>query len=106
MIKEDQKELGKRWIEGFLWRNPILRTKRARNIDSVRVNNTTIPIIKSWFSRLAIPEIAAIKPKNRYNMDESGIMEGCGVNELVVGSSERRSIQKKTSWFARVNLFY
>ena len=25
-------------------------------------------------------------------MDESGIMEGCGVNRLVVGSSERRSI--------------
>ena len=28
-------------------------------------------------------------------MDESGIMEGCGANGLVVGSSERRSIQKK-----------
>ena len=28
-------------------------------------------------------------------MDESGIMKGCEVNGLVVGSSERRSIQKK-----------
>jgi hypothetical protein len=36
-----------------------------------------------------------IKPKNRWNIDESGIMEGIGVNGLVVGSSERRSIQKK-----------
>jgi hypothetical protein len=28
-------------------------------------------------------------------MDESGIMEGCGANGLVVASSARRSIQKK-----------
>jgi 4-hydroxybenzoate polyprenyltransferase len=95
VIKGDYKKLGKRWIEGFLRRNPILRTKRARNIDSARVNSATTTIIKSWFQRLVIPVIATIKPENRYNMDESGIMEGFGANGLVVGSSERRSIQKK-----------
>ena len=95
VIKENDKKLGKRWIDGFLRRNPILRTKRARNIDSVRVNGATTAIIKSWFQRLVIPAIATIKPENRYNMDESGIMEGCEANELVIGSSERRSIQKK-----------
>ena len=42
-------------MEGFLRRNPILRTKRARNIDSVRVNGATTAIIKSWFQRLFIP---------------------------------------------------
>jgi hypothetical protein len=94
-IKGDYKELGKRWMEGFLRRNPILRTKRARNIDSVRVNGAITAIIKSWFQRLAIPAIAAIKPENQYNIDESGIMEGYGANGLVVGSSKRRSIQKK-----------
>jgi hypothetical protein len=71
VIKGDHKELGKRWIEGFLRRNPVLRTKRARNIDSVRVNGATTAIIKSWFQRLVIPAIATIKPENRYNMDES-----------------------------------
>jgi Tc5 transposase DNA-binding domain len=95
VIKGDHKELGKRWMEGFLRRNPILRTKRARNIDSVRVNSATTAVIKSWFQRLVIPTIATIKPENRYNIDESGIMEGYGANGLVVGSSERRSIQKK-----------
>jgi hypothetical protein len=49
VIKGDHKELWKRWIEGFLRRNPIIRTKRARNIDSVRVNGATTAIIKSWF---------------------------------------------------------
>ena len=49
IIKGDHKKLGKRWIKGFLRRNPILRTKRARNIDSVRVNDAITAIIKSWF---------------------------------------------------------
>jgi 4-hydroxybenzoate polyprenyltransferase len=44
---------------------------------------------------LNIPALAAIKPENRWNMDESGIMEDYGANGLVVGSSERRAIQKK-----------
>ena len=48
-IKGDHQQLGKRWMEGFLRRNPILRTKRARNIDSVRVNSATTSTIKSWF---------------------------------------------------------
>jgi hypothetical protein len=108
-IKGDHRELGKRWIEGFLRHNPILRTKRARNIDSVRANSATTPIIKSWFQRLNIPVIASIRPENRYNMDESGIMEGCGANGLVVGSSERRSIQKKQpgsrAWTSLLNVF-
>ena len=79
-------------MEGFLRRNPILRTKRARNIDSARVNRATTTIIKSWFPRLNIPAIAPIKPEHRYNIDESGIIEGFGANSLVVGSSERQSI--------------
>jgi hypothetical protein len=38
--------LGKRWIAGFLRRNPILRTKKQFYIDSARVNSTTTEIIK------------------------------------------------------------
>jgi 4-hydroxybenzoate polyprenyltransferase len=94
-IKGDYKSLGKRWMQAFLRRNPILKTKRFRNIDSQRVNGATTSIIKSWFRLLAIPQIQAIKPEHRYNMDESGIMEGFGANGLVVGNAEKRSIQKK-----------
>ena len=46
-IKGDNQPLGKRWIQAFLKRNLILRTKRARTIDSKRINSATIPIIKS-----------------------------------------------------------
>jgi 4-hydroxybenzoate polyprenyltransferase len=94
-IKGDHKPLGKRWMHAFLNRNPILKTKRFRNIDSQRVNGATTSIIKDWFQRLLPPQIQAIKPECRFNMDESGIMEGFGANGLVVGSSERRGIQKK-----------
>ena len=82
-------------MEGFLRRNPVLKTKGFRNIDSQRINGATTTVIKSWFPLLSIPEIQAIKPEHRYNMDESGIMEGFGVNGLVVRSAGKRNIQKK-----------
>jgi 4-hydroxybenzoate polyprenyltransferase len=87
--------LGKRWMQGFLDRNPVLKTKKQFTVDSVRVNGATTEVIKSWFLKLEIPEIKAIKPENRWNMDEAGIMEGQGVNGLVVGHTERRFVQKK-----------
>ena len=94
VLKGDDKPLGKRWIQAFLKRNPIIKTKRFKSIDSQRVNGATGLIIKLWFQWLSLPQILVIKPKNRYNMDEAGIMEGFGVNGLVVRSSGKRSIQK------------
>jgi hypothetical protein len=91
----DTTPLGKRWMAGFLRRNPILRTKKQLCIDSIRVNGATTEIIKKWWPKLTIPAIKAIKPNNRWNMDEAGIMEGMGDNGLVVGSINRRFIQKK-----------
>jgi len=93
--RSDAIPLGKRWMAGFLRRNPILRTKKQLLIDSVRVNGATSNIIKLWFQKLELPAIKAIKPDNRWNMDEAGIMEGQGENGLVVGSVDRRLIQKK-----------
>lgn len=93
--RDNSLPLGKRWIAGFLRRNPVLKTQRQYRIDSVRVNNATIDIIRPWFRKLEIPAIKAIKPENRWNMDEAGIMEGQGDNGLVVASTGIRAIQKK-----------
>ena len=82
-------------MRGFLKRNPVLRTKKQLRIDSARINGATTDIITAWFHKLELPEVKAIKPSNRWNMDEAGIMEGQGVNGLVVGSVNRRFIQKK-----------
>ena len=86
-------------MEGFLRRNPILKTKKQYTIDSVRVNRATSEVIKKWFPKMALPCIKAIKPENRWNMDEARIMEGMGDNGLVVGNAHKRFIQKKTTWF-------
>jgi DDE superfamily endonuclease/Psq-like protein/Tc5 transposase-like DNA-binding protein len=91
----DALPLGKRWMAGFLRRNPILKTKKQFRIESVRVNGATTEVIKKWWPNLTIPAIQAIKPENRWNMDEAGIMEGMGDNGLVVGSVGKRFIQKK-----------
>jgi len=82
-------------MAGFIRRNPILKTKKQLRIDSVRVNGATSNIIRPWFQKLEVPSIKAIKPENRWNMDEASIMEGQGENGLVVGSVDRRVIQKK-----------
>jgi hypothetical protein len=91
----DGLSLGKRWMAGFLRRNPVLKTKKQFKIDSVRVNGATSDILKAWFQKLEIPAIKAIKPENRWNMDEAGIIKGQGENRLVVGSAQKRFIQKK-----------
>ena len=91
-----QPRIGKAWMTRFIRRNPILRTQRARRIDSVRVNGATGPIIQAWWAYLRVPFVTAILPANRYNMDEFGLMEGQGVNGLVVGSAHTRAIQQKT----------
>jgi len=94
-MRGDSTSLGKRWVCNFMNRNPILKTKRDYKVDSVRVNGATSDIIKAWFRKLDLPEVKAIKPSNRWNIDEAGIMEGQGVNGLVVGSKNRRFVQKK-----------
>ena len=76
----------------FLRRNPILKTKKQHRIDSIRVNDATIEIIKPWFQKLKVPAIKRIKPKNRWNMDEAGIMEEQEENGLVVRSAKKRFI--------------
>ena len=94
-VHGDVEPLGKNWVQSFIKRNPSVRVHKSRAIDSQRVNGATTNIIRPWFRHLAIPEIMAIKPTNRYNMDETGILEGRGSNGLVLGSSEARSIRKK-----------
>jgi hypothetical protein len=63
--KGDDSALGKRWLDGFLRRNPVIKTQRSKSIDSKRVNGATTDIIRLWFRRFEIPEVKAVKPENR-----------------------------------------
>jgi 4-hydroxybenzoate polyprenyltransferase len=82
-------------MAGFLRRNPVLKTKKQFRIDFVCVNGATSNILKAWFQKLKILAIKAIKPENRSNMNEAGIIKGQGENGLVVKSAQKRFIQKK-----------
>ncbi len=90
----EPEQLGKRWVNRFLRRYPAIRVMRKRAIDFRRINGATPDVIRSWFQKLAVPAVQAIKPVNRFNFDEAGIMEGHGSNGLVLGSTESEAIRK------------
>ena len=85
-VKGDSRIIGKRWINRFITRNPVLRTKQTYKIDFKRANGATIAVIQNWFCILTIPQLLGIPPERRYNMDEGGVMEGLGKNGLIVGA--------------------
>lgn len=87
--------LGKKWVSRFLRHHPQIKVIRKRAIDFRRINGAQPEVIRAWFQRLQIPAVKAIKPENRWDFDEAGIMEGRGSNGLVLGSAESASIRKK-----------
>ena len=97
----DRQPLGRHWITNFFNRYPSIKTLKGKRIENSRVKRVTTKSIKLLFERLNLPAIRDILPEHRYNMDETGIMEGFGINGLVVGSSEKsvayvRSPQTRT----------
>ncbi|KAK6215444.1 transposase [Colletotrichum tabaci] len=96
MMGSINQPLGKRWVNRFLRRNPSIGTRRSRAIDARRWKAHSSEVIEDFFHRLdSIPTIQGINPSNRWNMDETGIMEGKGANGLVLGSMASQHIQKK-----------
>jgi helix-turn-helix, Psq domain/Tc5 transposase DNA-binding domain len=87
--------LGKHWMEGFLARNPAVKTIRGKAMDNKRVNGATTENIQAFFQRLDHPKVKTILPQNRWNMDETGLMQGQRGNGLVVGMSSRKKILMK-----------
>jgi len=89
--------LGKHWCRRFLKRSPSISTQRPRRIHANRADRACEAVIRPWFNYLDVPGVKAILPKNRYNMDETGIANGIGDNGLVIGSKSRKLLQKKKS---------
>ncbi|RYO96180.1 hypothetical protein DL765_011661 [Monosporascus sp. GIB2] len=89
------KRLGKGWVARFLRRHPEIRTLKGRIIDYKRLNGASPASTNVLFDRFALPEVKAIKWRNRFNADEIGMMEGMGENALVLGKAFRRCISLK-----------
>jgi 4-hydroxybenzoate polyprenyltransferase len=82
----DHKNLGKKWTNHFVRRNPVIKSKLGRRTSWERVNEATPENIKHLFN--LYETVSWIPPRRRYNADEGGIMEGQGINGLVIGSSQ------------------
>src|SRR6266699_2266358 len=87
--------VGKHWLEGFLRRNPSVRTLQTRRMDAARVNGATTEVIQAWFPLLDLPAIKKVMQADRRNMDETGLMQGMGANGLVLGMAEKCKTFKK-----------
>ena len=94
-LRGDPLRVGKRWVAGFLARNPGIGTKKCKRVDAVRLNGATKEVIEEFFERLELPQVKQIKPENRYNKDEMGLMEGQGTNGKVLGDEEGLSVLRK-----------
>ena len=87
--------VGKHWLEGFLRRNPHVRTLRTQRIDVARANGATVEVIQAWFQHLDLPAIKKVMQADRWNMDETGLMQGMGANGLVLSRAEKTKTFKK-----------
>ena len=45
----DLKPLGRNWMEGFLKRNPSVKTMKGKSIESARLTNANVKIIQDFF---------------------------------------------------------
>ena len=94
-IRGNKTRVGKRWVTGFLARNGNISTQRSKRVDAVRLNGATKEAILDFFDKLDLPLIQKIKPENRYNKDEMGLIEGQGTNGKVLGDVEGPTVLRK-----------
>lgn len=83
--------IGRNWLQSFLRRYNDVKTLRGKKIDTERYNGASTELIKAFFMLLMMPAIRIIKQKNRYNADEIGMMEGIGMNGLVLGHKGKKA---------------
>ncbi|CAG5137170.1 uncharacterized protein ALTATR162_LOCUS46 [Alternaria atra] len=90
------KNLGKKWTSHFVKRHPAIKSKLGRRTSWERINEATPENIRHLFN--LYETVSWIPPQRRYNADEGGIMEGQGINGLVIGSSQEspNSVPVKT----------
>ena len=87
--------LGKHWVAHFLRRNPSVKTYQGKKIETKRMKGVTPDKIKEFFEVLGGPLLKHVRPHLRFNMDETGLMEGEGHNGRRIGATVDRSSKKK-----------
>ena len=97
-----EKKLGKNWITEFIRRNHSIKAVKGMHIKKARIEAITPDKIKEFFEILSQDPIIGVRPANRYNMDETGIMEGMRTAQKVIAPSSTKKVwikqQKRNTW--------
>lgn len=92
---EHHAPLGKQWLRAFFIRHPMLRSRKSRRVEAIRLRAANKKDIGTWFALLELPIVKGIKPDNRWNADEGGLMEGRSENALTIGYSDDSPLLQK-----------
>lgn len=89
--------IGKQWVPRFLRRHTELASIITRKIDAPRVKDTSQEALRKWFDELKrVVDEFGIKPKNIYNMDESGFAIGeIEATKRIINANIRQQFQAK-----------
>jgi hypothetical protein len=85
----ETRRVGKHWLKKFFHRHPDLKALQGIRVDSEHAKGVAPEYLRRLFDTLEGPFIKSIHPQNRYNFDESGLMEGHGSNGKVVGPAQK-----------------
>ena len=88
-ISGSNASLGKHWTSYFLRRNPSLKAMKGTHIEKCRAEAVTPEKIKKMYAVFDEPLVKAIRPQNRWNVDETGIMDGITFPGLFIGPSDK-----------------
>jgi len=90
--------IGKRWLDRFRNRYPILKTVYSRSIDASRIDGTTYPVINAYFTALTELFLENSYPSDAvFNADETGFALGTSLSSKVLINKEDSKAFKKIS---------
>jgi hypothetical protein len=88
-VKRPYPSIGKRWLDRFRKRYPIISTISSRKIDACRFDALSYPTISAYFSALSDLFIENSYPPDAiFNVDESGFALGDTLSLKVLISKE------------------
>ena len=94
-------QLGKIWIHSYPQRIPNIRVFKGTRLEKSRAEAVTPNKIKELYAIFEEPLIKAIRPANRWNVDETGVMEGILRPGIFLGTENATSLiktQQRSDW--------
>ena len=90
-------KIGEQWVRRFIARHSELSSIRPRSIDVSRLKDPSPERLQRWFDDLEKVLVEFnIKPKNMYNMDESGFAIGeKEAGRCIINAEVRQQFQAK-----------